>query len=121
MSIREAILKAAHHVEMNPRDWDFYAGVPSGCGTPGCAVGWVAFFLGHRADENVFSLCKKLFGVTHLEWWVRVMPKDTPKRIELTGPELAIKMRAYADKYYPDAIPQNVRAIFEAKQTELAS
>ena len=46
-TIREAILKAADHIERNPREFNFSStSIPSerGCGTPGCALGWIGYF-----------------------------------------------------------------------------
>jgi hypothetical protein len=51
VNIRQAILKAADHIERNPRSFDFHRlTVPGGCGTPGCALGWIGYFGGVKSD-----------------------------------------------------------------------
>jgi hypothetical protein len=47
MDTYNAILRAADHIETNPRLFDFErTRVPSHCWTPGCALGWIGFFAG---------------------------------------------------------------------------
>lgn len=48
MNIRTAILSAADSIEKHPKLFDFDTmGIPdSDFGTPGCALGWIAFHLG---------------------------------------------------------------------------
>lgn len=48
MNIYDAIMKAADHIESNPREFDFYCiGVPENlCDSPGCAIGWINYFTG---------------------------------------------------------------------------
>lgn len=50
-TVYEAILLAADHIERNPQDFNFGAiYIPHGCGSPGCALGWVGFHLGITND-----------------------------------------------------------------------
>jgi hypothetical protein len=47
MSAYTAILRAADHIEANPRLFDFErTKVPGNCRTPGCALGWIGHFAG---------------------------------------------------------------------------
>lgn len=48
-----AMHEAADHIEANPERFDFesmWSPEDAYCGTPGCAIGWTAFFLG---DEGL--------------------------------------------------------------------
>lgn len=46
MNIRQAILLAADHIERNPQLFKFEkVRVPRDCGTPGCALGWIGYFM----------------------------------------------------------------------------
>jgi hypothetical protein len=57
MSIRNALLSAANKIEANPSLFDFNSiYVPDGgCGSPGCAIGWVAHFRGGAAQHKIVS------------------------------------------------------------------
>lgn len=49
MNIYNAIMATADHIERNPDEFKFSAVyIPNspGCGTPGCALGWIGTFLG---------------------------------------------------------------------------
>ena len=49
MNVYEAIVKAAWAIENHPQEFDFNSQVyppGPGCGTPGCALGWIGTFLG---------------------------------------------------------------------------
>jgi hypothetical protein len=53
MNVYEAIMLAANLIEQRPREFNFYStSVPDGpgCGTPGCALGWIGAFL---PDEQI--------------------------------------------------------------------
>lgn len=63
MDIYSAIHKAADHIEAHPEEFSFAAGkVPDGCGTPGCALGWISHFAG--TDHNKFWSACKVMGLT---------------------------------------------------------
>jgi hypothetical protein len=56
MTLREAMFAAADHIETHPKEFDFNAiGVPDGCGTPGCALGWIAHFMGYPPSTLGFG------------------------------------------------------------------
>jgi hypothetical protein len=59
MTPYQAVMAAADHIETNPAQFDFLTySLPTGthCGTPGCALGWIAFFgLVEGADAGTWS------------------------------------------------------------------
>ena len=68
--IRNAVLLAADYIEKFPSEFDFFAlNVPTGkhCGSPGCALGWIAHFMGHRLDD-----WSGLVGVGDIEFYERM-------------------------------------------------
>ena len=128
MNIREAILKAADHIERNPEDFRFtQPAVPDQCGTPGCALGWIGYFLGE--PEGL------IWSYTHLdvsEHWLQLGHSTIGAEIfynrmsalengllwntwSVNAHRCAETLRKYADKYHPapaDVIPASVREIF---------
>lgn len=112
MDIRTAILKAADHIERNPKLFDFCATwVPddTDCGTPGCALGWIGHFANIQrgcsygaeiyvapalveADEMFssasafYSRMDAVAGATAWRW---------------NAEACAAALRLYADKYFP--------------------
>lgn len=49
MDIYSAVMKAADHIERNPQEFNFNTAIiprSAGCGTPGCALGWIGTFAG---------------------------------------------------------------------------
>ena len=108
MEIRDAILKAADHIERNPGLFSFIAShIPSDCGTPGCAVGWINYFGGHarRAGGVINS---SPLGVDETSFYHRM------NRLGFgwmhAAASAAQGLRAYADKYHPAAKPPLDRA-----------
>lgn len=133
MNIREAILRAADHIEMTPKRWDYWqTNVPSECGTPACAVGWIAYFVGGYQGKTFSQACEKVLGVTHETFWRRMTRVYCDEVMcgkslgGLSAETIVQLLRLYADKYHPaeqpkpSAIPATVRAIFETQQTEPA-
>lgn len=62
MNAYEATMRAAEQIERNPQSFDFKTvHIPSseGCGTPGCAIGWVAHFMGSN-DFTKTATCLTL-------------------------------------------------------------
>lgn len=104
MDIREAILAAADHIERNPDDFDFDSvSVPTRCGSPGCAIGWVAHFarcdwgdvaelMGLRRGDDtlLYTRLSILAGAT---WYQHAAV-------------CAKGLRAYADKYHPAPVAE---------------
>lgn len=106
--IRNAVLLAADHVEQCPSEFNFFSlDIPHDkhCGTPGCALGWVAFFLGRRDNDD----WEDLVGVSSIEFYER-MDAFEGHDAETTGrwgdwsksaPACATALRRYADEYLP--------------------
>jgi hypothetical protein len=134
MNVREAILKAAATIEANPRAFDFDGVVPvPECGTPGCALGWIALLAG---VERLNVAGRIYWDHAQLSTFLEI-PGGYPDGIfyermdKLAGyawhrsAELCARgLRLYADEYHPApvvkraGIPASVRAIFD---TEVAA
>ena len=124
MTVREAILKTADSIERHPRLFNFSSCVTANpdCGTPGCALGWLAFHLG-VAGNNFTKVCE-LIGLTdsldnsnHGQFYSRMNALDAGREWKVSAALCATTLRQYADKYHPapartDFIPSSVREIF---------
>src|SRR6185437_10876015 len=54
MNVYNAIMRAADHIERHPQEFNFNStSIPDGpgCGTPGCALGWIAVFSDREASH----------------------------------------------------------------------
>ena len=135
MSIREAILKAADHIESRPRDFNFGSVlVPHSCGTPGCALGWIGYFSSEcKRGETIESAYREdhpvaVLGLSSQADFYRRMDsmRETHghRGWRTSASDCARLMRFYADKYHPaeshSLIPDSVRAIFTMTPQELA-
>jgi len=124
MNVRNAILKAADHIEKNPNEFDFMAiGFPEpGCKTPGCALGWIGSFLGKRATYGVTLCSEEMLGVSEGGFYNRMRKFD--KNWEYEAGACARALRQYADVHCPatqprhSGIPANIRVIFETRQND---
>lgn len=104
MNIREAILKAADHIEANPGLFNFeYITVP-GCGSPGCALGWIGAFYGIQADETICRMSVDVMGIDSLEFYGR-MREIARGNWRETAAGCAANLRLYANKYHPEQLP----------------
>jgi hypothetical protein len=129
MNTREAILRSADHIERRPGEFDFDSvDIPDrpGCGTPGCAIGWIAHFTGY--DEINSRGFDRVLPVTATEFYIRMDEmsggaRPVPGSFSYVEGEwrtsaavCAATLRRYADTYHPaesrDPIPASVRAIF---------
>ena len=122
MNIRTAILKAADSIEQNPGLFGFgYISIPDGCGTPGCALGWIGHHLGHTTI--ISGVSEKMGcplgtrsdfpgGDTDFGFYDRM--EELNEDWKFSADNCAPALRLYADKYHPSAgIPDSVLAIFE--------
>jgi hypothetical protein len=127
-TIRQAILSAADHIEARPEDFDFGTGeVPRSCGTPGCALGWIGFYVGGYKDYAAVS--EGVFGMDRIEFYQRLTNLergDSDKNWSYGdwthgAVACARALRLYADKYHPAAvgIPDVVRNIFTLTNEQL--
>lgn len=140
MDIRQAILKAADHIERQPHLFSFKEWLmPNDCGSPGCAIGWIGVFSetvvekschdGIERRSGVASdVCPAVLGIKAEDFYDRMdsidQTTDFDKRWRRNAGTCARSLRAYADKYHPDAsralIPDNVARIFRMSHAELA-
>jgi hypothetical protein len=120
MNIRNAFLRAADHIERNPKDYDFCNNEKPTCDTPGCLIGWVGVFaqVQARSDPGLYTIdVAKAIGHS----WQDIAAFANERGLEGYShiPEQAAKLlRAFAEEHFPaDSIPASVRAIFEAEQS----
>lgn len=120
MNLREPILQAADHIEQHPEEFSFQSCCfpdELHCGTPGCAIGWIAFFAlprvrGTAPHEEWFpDVANELFGDgPSADWhfYARMNELCEEKDEEdihhwMQNPTVcAATLRLYADKYYPE-------------------
>ena len=122
MQIREAILKAADQIEAHPYDFMFSSVcIPEdNCGSPGCALGWIAFFLGaelpafpgHQEWDVVratVALGIPSHGHVDCEFYRRLdsFLSGWRENADLC----ALALRLYADKYHPAIKTPNWEAL----------
>ena len=127
MEIREAILRAADSIEANLDLFDYYSTEypKPDCGTPGCALGWIAFYDGARKGEVASYHGHEILGVRCSSDFYRRMTElaGDHKKWSKSAKGCAKTLRAYADKYHPKipktddrvpnkGIPDNVLSIF---------
>lgn len=125
MNIRQAILKAADHIEKNPYLFRYSEiSVPDDCGTPGCALGWIGCFMGGNYYEDdrgqkicfpsVSAVARKDLGLLAPAFYERMI--NLAPGWTCSAEECARGLRLYADKYHPAEshalIPASVRAVF---------
>jgi len=134
-TIREAILKAADHIERHPSAFDFMTTeVPGDCGSIGCVIGWIAFFHPQFAKRtcHVHELCRAMLGIegpTELwsaTFYTRLYEIDEAEGLAFVdlntwrhnACRVPITLRKYADKYHPAraVMPQSVREIFKPEE-----
>jgi hypothetical protein len=139
MNLFDAINSAAAHIERFPTLFRFESVyIPGNCGTPGCALGLIALFLGVSEDQasqesgsthTVHHIATKYLGTS----WPDPFKHDDigsefyQRLSDLTDPnwkssatKCAKALRLYAAKYHAPAIeplpfvdlPASVRAIF---------
>jgi plasmid stability protein len=121
--IYNAIMKAAGWIESHPKQFDYVCTtVPDSvhCGSPGCAVGWIAYFRGVRdADGQMDAICTEAMGV---DYWGHFVPRmdslssGMARSFWRNSPdECGRLLRLYAAKYHApkhEGIPLEVREIF---------
>jgi len=122
MNIREAMLKAADHIEQQPQSYNFRSVESPACGAPGCMWGWVGHYLGvkkKRAEAYSSSVTE---AVGH--HWSNIANFGDrhgldPRRC---AADAAKTLRLFADAEFPAeapkprGIPDSVRAIFDVKE-----
>jgi hypothetical protein len=109
-SVHDAILLAADHIEQYPEEFNFHqSDIPSGkhCGSPGCALGWIATFSGGIEAHASIASAAEAMGTNDWDFYARMD--------ELVGEEwsdepalCAQGLRLYAQKYHA---PQKVAEV----------
>ncbi len=115
MEIREAILKAADHIQANPGEFDFQASYVPDCGTPGCALGWIGYFAGmKRGVTGNYQVSSTVFGFGSPDFYDRIT-ELTSNAWHTSTTNCAHALRLYADKYHPETTEE-----YPAIRAELA-
>jgi hypothetical protein len=105
MNIRDAILKAADHIERHPTDFSFNKIFVPSCGTPGCALGWICAFAGISAGDSIWY--ERIPGfVQHSSVFYSRMNDLVGHAWKRDAAVCARGMRLYADKYHPAEKPE---------------
>jgi hypothetical protein len=109
MNVREAILAAASHIERNPGEFRFHSiSIPTGrgCGTPGCAIGWIGFFAGAKDFFAVSghvnhpgTVERGLLGVSQHAFYKAM--NELRSGWTYRAQDCADALRLYADAYHP--------------------
>lgn len=104
MNTRNAILKAADHIEANPGLFDFSSVKPPyECGTPGCALGWINVFSEVKPIHQTCLNSHITIGVPSEVFYKQMNFVSGEGNYDWTdnGANCAISLRLYADKYHP--------------------
>ena len=122
MNIRQAILAAADHIGRYPDEFRFSSVVVpkhGGCGTPGCALGWIGTFSGARARtksewgfdadtigavafNDINPMRWSLLGISQKAFYDRM--NNIQKGWQYDAESCAAALRLYADKYHPETV-----------------
>ena len=134
-TVYEAIMRAADHIERNPGEFKFVATeipVRPGCGTPGCALGWIGCFLDMRAGTSLFvghervperlgiePTQETIFGTATFYARMKDLCFSKSDAWAFDAKMCADTLREYAEKYHAprDLIPAGVREIFSRTYT----
>lgn len=133
MDIYNAMMKAADHIERNPKLFDFMESLVRYPSFPMCVIGRVASFmdLGYEWQE-VDGIAPTILGVSEEEFYSRMDRLEVRPFGSLTLPWCsnpllcASLLRQYAKIFHaPDPlpfidIPSTVRALFETPETAAA-
>jgi hypothetical protein len=124
MNIRQAILKAADHIEKTPGAYQFTNNDKPDCGTPGCMFGWVGVFAGIECGNNLAYVSEVEQALGYRVTGLAKLADEHGISGYTTCPKTAAQLlRLFAGKYHPtrDAIPANIRAIFEQPESVKAA
>lgn len=109
MEIRDAILLTADLIETTPSEFDFFSiEIPEGpgCGTPGCAVGWICCFQGIHEDSefdrgvggDACSFYQRMAEIDGHDWEASGNWGPWTK----DAAHCARNLRIYADRHHPE-------------------
>ena len=127
MTIYEAIMKAADHIEANPNLFDFgNVTTPYDDNGSACAIGRILQYRGFGHRMYVGLLVPAFLGITEQEFFDRIGAINEqlgglgPNTWKVLPCECAASLRLYADKYHAPArvftgLPDSIRQIFEVE------
>ncbi len=106
MNLYTAIINAAIQIELHPDMFNFEeTQVPTNCGTPGCALGWINFF-----TKTSSPTCSHAHGIDALaaglevgdvEFYERMNEFDTGEDDWMGSAAICARnLRLYAQKYH---------------------
>jgi len=113
-NIRQAILAAATSIEKNPDMFTFMSVDIPGCGSPGCALGWVAYHMGMTNSEygvGFIGVVSNRIALGEENFYDRM--NEFGREWKYSAPHCAKALRLYADKHHPQAIPESVLSLFK--------
>jgi hypothetical protein len=102
-AIRAAILDTARLFETRPGLWDFWHNSTPDCGSPGCALGYIAFHLGVKSGDVQDEFCPLVLGIDVSKFYADLRFSLDGKTVlsEMSIEQVVRALRAYADKFYP--------------------
>jgi len=122
MNIRNTLLLAADSIEQNPNlfKWRSTKNANINCGTPGCALGWIALYAELKEEWARCSDLEQFLGIrSSVQFYGRMNKIDTSRDWKRSAPVCAKALRIYADIHHPIShIPSSVRAIFEGETVD---
>ena len=106
MNAFEAINKAASFIESTPEQFDFMAYRPRSCKSPGCALGWIAYFAkakttrdgAHHDALPVLGLSADIDGAMQFYHEMDDLAQERSWRRDAA--ECARILRKYAEKHH---------------------
>jgi len=118
-TLRQAILQAADHLELHPETYDFMSVHIPSCGTPGCVIGWVGYFLGvdpGKAIGGEFLYETPIMGVSSHIFYTRLDAFLQPRSWIVNASIAAATLRKYADLYHPEETQPEVQSYPEVRR-----
>lgn len=122
MEVREALLKTATLFTDHPEVFNFKeVQIPGNCGSPGCALGYIGFFLGMTGDDQFISgsVCEAL-GIESTFIFESLTKVYGNRDWYDSAAKCAEALRMYADVHHPEIkkttrkdMPEKVRKIFD--------
>ena len=99
--VRTAILKAADHIENNPHEFLYKEVCVPDCGTPGCAAGWIAHFMGVKFGTPCWgTFLMPILGINS-NVFIDRMDAIQFYHWRVDAQVCAATLRHYADKHHP--------------------
>lgn len=108
MNVYDAIMKAADRIETDPSLFEYRQARVHGCGSPACAIGWIAFCAGESEQEKWGALDERSIRLLGVDYWhtFEVRMSSLVRRWTLNASDCATALRAYAAKYHAPKIPK---------------